>query len=145
MLEKDVQKQIIDFLSLRGWRFYRTHFAHIPGANSAGELGAPDGIVTRYMPTPEVPARCMTWWLEFKGPRDQRTCQCKLDKKGKTVLCKVCRQKKWHERERQRGALVIQTSSLDAFAAWYDVQFGWLHRDNPIPHKPQASLFEELT
>jgi len=143
MLEKDVQKQIFDFLQLRGWRPFRTHPAYVAGQYSAGEPGCPDAQAIRYMPVEAAPARCIMFWIEFKGPRDRRVCACIVNLKGKKKICKVCRQKNWHARERERGAVVIQTSSLDAFAAWYETQFGWLHRDRPVIHKPQASLFEE--
>jgi len=100
-----------------------------------------DYACVRFMPAEAAPARCMFFWLEAKSPNDKRSCFCDIKKPKK--LCKVCRQKKWQERERQRGGVVVQAASVDTFAAWYEVYFGWLHRDNPIPHKPQASLFEE--
>lgn len=146
LLEKQVVEQHMDFLTARGWRLVRTHPVAGPGF-SAGEPGAPDYLVTRYMGQPEAPWRTITWWLEVKGPRDARTCRCEVveTKRGGTrkKICGVCRQKDWHIRERGRGAIVIQSSNIETFAAWYEREFGWLHRDStPLGGAPIASQTE---
>lgn len=138
ILEKDVQNACVDFMKDRGWRWVRTQFAAMPGMFSTNEPGCPDGFFVRYMPAPAAPARCLLAWVEFKSERDRRVCFCDPAKPKKP--CKVCRQKKWHERERGRGAVVIVASSLEAFAAWYEREFGWLHRGTtPLGNAPVAA------
>ena len=129
MIERDVAAQGKDFLTLRGWRMVRTQFAFTPGAFSTGEPGMADALFIRYMPSPEVPARCLCLWVEWKGPRDKRTCQCRP---GERKICKVCRQQRWQANERLRGALVWQVSSLEQLERLYGQQFGFLHRERPI-------------
>jgi len=142
LLEKDVVKQVKDFLELRGWRAVRTQFAATPGMFSTGEPGMADYLFLRYMPAEAAPARCLAAWVEVKSPNDKRRCECRA---GDKKVCKQCRQTRWQERERQRGAFVLVTSNIDRFADEYEKVFGWLHRDRPVIHKPQASLFEEQT
>ncbi len=125
LLEKDVAKQIKDFLAAKGWRCVRTQFAHTPGMFSTGEPGMADYLFLRYMPAEAAPARCLAMWVEVKGPNDQRTCRCRA---GEKKICKVCRQKAWHDRERQRGALVWELSALNRLLVEYEREFGWLHR-----------------
>lgn len=138
VLEKDVQSACIEFMRNRGWRWVRTQFAHSPGMFSTGEPGCCDGQFIKYMPAPNAPARALFFWCEYKSERDRRTCFCDPSKPKKP--CKVCRQKRWQEKERARGALVIQTSSMEAFAAWYEREFGWLHRDTtPLGNAPIAA------
>ena len=113
------------FDDFRGWRLVRTQFAATPGMFSTGEVGMPDYLALRYMPMEAAPARCLAAWIEVKGPNDKRVCKCRV---GDKKPCKFCRQKKWQDTERLGGAVVIVVSSLEYLQAWYDAEFGWLHR-----------------
>ena len=150
ILEKDVQQAHIDFMAARSWRFVRTQFATMPGMFATGEPGQPDGFFVRYMPAPELPSRALFVWCEFKGPNDQRSCRCtvELNKRGREVkkVCKICRQKAWHDRERGRGAIVVVSNDIATFARWYEREFGWLHRGQvePIGEEPVAEQLELL-
>lgn len=137
LLEKDVVKQVRDFLEVRGWRAFRTQFAYAPGAFATGEPGCPDYVFLRYMPVKEVPARALVLWVEVKGPNDQRTCRCRA---GDKKPCKVCRQQHWHKRERALGAVVIVVDDIEWFAGDYDKAFGFLHRDQPIVRQGELPL-----
>jgi hypothetical protein len=116
-LEKHVVKQVRDFLAYRGWRPVHTGVIAGPGF-SMGEPGRPDYLFLYYQE-----AGCaLALWVEMKSPNDKRRCNCAAGK-----LCKVCRQKIWHDRERMRGAVVWVVSDFDAFAAAYEASYGWLH------------------
>ena len=75
-----------------------------------GELGMPDHLYIRYIPTPpgsedNFPVRVLheTLWIEFKRP-------------GKSPAKE---QRLWHDRERLGGALVLVIDDIDFFIAWY--------------------------
>lgn len=125
LLEKDIAKQIKDFLQARGWRIVRTQFAATPGMFSTGEPGMCDVLAIRYMPVAAAPARCLACWIEFKGPNDQRQCRCRP---GEKKICKVCRQSAWQKREKDQGAMVVVADSLSKFEGDYEFYFGFLHR-----------------
>ena len=120
LLEKDVSKQVKDFLKARGWRPVRTQFAFSPGSFATGEPGMPDWLFLRY----EAPGRGLILWVEVKGPNDQRKCRCQP---GDRKPCKVCRQRLWHERERGLGASVCVVEDIELFSAAYERSYGHLH------------------
>lgn len=120
LLERQIQKQVKDYLRFRGWRPVRTHFAYAPGTFSSGEPGMPDYLFLRYLDD----GRALALWIEFKTPQDRRRCTCQP---GESKPCPVCRQKAWHARERARGASVWVVYDLDAFVLEYESRYGWLH------------------
>jgi hypothetical protein len=122
LLERHITKQVCDFLCYRGWRPLRTQFAFSPGSFGTGEPGMADYLFLRYLG--DGHQAVLALWIEFKGPRDRRTCSCRP---GERRVCHVCRQRRWQERERQRGALVWVVDDFDFFAADYEKTFGWLH------------------
>lgn len=120
ILERDIAKQVKDFLEWRGWRLVRTQFAFVPGSFQTGEVGMPDSIALLYRPD----GTAHVLWLEIKGPNDKRRCQCRA---GDKRTCKVCRQHAWADRERKRGARVWVVSDLGEFSAEYQRIYGHLH------------------
>lgn len=141
LLEKDVAKQVRDFMAARGWRAVRTQFAATPGMFSTGEPGMPDYCFIRYMPATAVPARSLVVWCEVKSPNDKRGCRCRP---GDKKPCKVCRQKRWHERERALGAVVIVVDDIEWFECDYNKAFGFLHRDEPAAAQNARARQETL-
>jgi len=119
--EKAVVRQIRDYMEYRGWRYFRTGVVAGPGY-SIGEPGCADSQFIYYDTDKTERATCLLIWCEFKSPDDKRKCNCAIGK-----ICKVCRQRQWQERERQRGAVVIQTDSFVEFATWYERHYGYLH------------------
>ncbi len=121
ILERDVSKQVKDFLEARGWRAIRTQFAFSPGAFQTGEPGMPDYLFLRYEPG----GRALVLFIEVKGPRDQRKCNCVP---GSKKVCKVCRQKNWQAREKQRGARVIVVDDAEWFFEQYERAYAAIHK-----------------
>lgn len=105
--ERDVSKQVKDFLEWRGWRPVRFQRTVIPGQFQAGEPGMPDFLMLRYL----WPGACGAMRIEFKHPSTGRA---------------TAEQVKWHNNERARGALVVQVDDLDTFTRWYEKQFAWI-------------------
>jgi hypothetical protein len=121
--ERDVTKQVCDFLKLRGWRPVRFQRTVMPGQFQTGEPGIPDFLMLRYLEN----GVALAVWVEFKHP-----------KTGKTRDDQVI----WQERERLRGATVIQVNNLEVFGKWYDTHFGWVHTDDSLKGQ-KAMQFEE--
>jgi hypothetical protein len=81
----------------------------------------PDYLFLYYLDRPD----CLALWVEVKRPGDRDSCRCKP---AENKTCRVCRQAKWRATEERRGATVVQTSSLESFAKWYESKLGgWLH------------------
>ena len=105
--ERDVTRQVKDFLGFRGWRAIRMMRTVVPGAFQVGEPGMPDFLFLRYFKD----AKTLALWIEFKRP------------KGKTGA----HQRAWQQREQALNATVVMVDNLDQFIEWYQVKFGWLH------------------
>jgi hypothetical protein len=121
LAERDVTKQVKDYLRLRGWRIFRHQVAMFAGA---GERGMPDLSAVRYLGD----GKALVIWLELKAPSDRRKCRCQP---GKRNPCTVCAQKKWHQEETARGALIRIVRDLDEFVGWYEQAYAWLHQGEP--------------
>lgn len=117
LLEKDIARAFCDYLRARGWRTVRTNVVAGPGY-TIGEPGMPDYLMLFYQPSGV--ALCL--WVEYKGPNDKRRCTCQPGK-----LCKPCRQKAWHTRERARGAVVWVVDDVQWAIDEYERTYGWLH------------------
>jgi len=125
LIERDVAKQLRDFLEFRGWRRVRMTVGMAMGGGgmmSLGERGMPDLLYIRYFTKPRGGA--LAFWAETKRPGGGKDCRCRA---GDKKLCRHCQQRKWREEERLRGALVVVVDDLREFHEWYDSTFGWLH------------------
>lgn len=124
LLEADVTQQVKDFLQAKRWRVVRHQRTVVPGQFQSGEPGIPDLQAIYYLRE----GTGVILWLELKGPRDKRVCNCawrvKAHKKGK---CGVCLQADWQTRERSRGAQVWVVDNFEKFERQYYAAFGWLH------------------
>jgi hypothetical protein len=101
LAERDVTKQIRDYLELRGWRPVRMMSSVIPGAFRVGEKGMPDYLFLHYR-------RRVALWVEMKAPAGRLRPE----------------QTAWIDAERRRGGLVAVVDDLDMFDAWYTGLFG---------------------
>lgn len=123
--ERDVTRQVRDFLEWRGWRPVRMQVAAFARPTDGamvrvGEVGMADYLFVRYLPRTGA---ALALWVEFKRPKGGRV---------------AAHQKAWHERERERGAEVWRVDDLDNFAARYEAAFGWLHGPKGVG---QMSIF----
>lgn len=113
LLEKDVAKEVTDFLRYRGWRRFRNQSS--VSVNQAGtvfrsgEKGMPDLLFVRYHPVKKPWS--MMLWIETKRP------------KGKASAYQL----EWREKEQSIGATVVLVSDFREFEAWYNDKLGWLH------------------
>jgi hypothetical protein len=112
LLEKDVARQVCDYLGFRGWRPLRMQRTVLPGSFQTGEPGQADYLFLRYL-TGGRPGSTLTLWLEFKAPNGRL-------RKG---------QAEWHARERLRGGLVWVVDSFEDFEESYSREFGWVHAE----------------
>lgn len=110
--EAHVQRTVVEFLELDGWRAIRTDpVSDRARGKGFGELGMPDYLFIRYQSVPwasgnEHLAPCMTHeilWIEFKRKG------AKLRKHQGT----------WSVIEKMRGALVLVVDDIDEFTRWY--------------------------
>lgn len=110
--ERDVARQISDFLKWRGWRRLRTSSGIT--TNQAGntfrfgEKGMPDFLFIRYYP--KILPKALVLWVETKRPRG-----------GKRSPDQIA----WHEREAALGALVITAYDFESFEVWYAQTLSW--------------------
>jgi hypothetical protein len=111
LLERQVTKQIRDYMKARGWRPIRMQRTVMPGQFQTGEPGIPDYLFVRYL----RPGIATALWIELKRPGG-----------GKLRP----QQREWISRELQRGALVWIVDDFDEFCAAYSGTFGWLHGKN---------------
>ena len=124
--ESQLSRTVRDFMEAHGWRCIRFQRTVIPGAFSSAEPGCPDFGFVKYLPSSKVPAATLVLWLEMKSATDRRSCRC-LQNQGTRKRCTVCDQKKWHQRERLRGATVWVVDDFEFFEDLYQQHFGWLH------------------
>lgn len=111
--ERDVAKQVSDFLQWRGWRRLRNQvgLATNMGGQTIrfGEKGMPDLLFLLYVPVHQP--WTLALWIETK-------------RKGGRLSD---HQEEWQEQERARGALVVNVDNFEVFAGWYEAALGWLH------------------
>jgi hypothetical protein len=113
LLEKDITRQVCDYLGFRGWRSLRMQRTVLPGSFQTGEPGEADYLFLYYM-TGGRPGSTLALWIEFKAPNGRL-------RKG---------QAEWHARERLRGGLVWVVDSFEDFEATYKQKFGGLHAED---------------
>jgi|SRR5262245_7583625 len=120
LAERDVTRQVRDFLGYRGWRAVRMQRTVVPGAFQAGEAGMADFLFLYYLDQkipvgdwePSNEGFALAVWVEFKR-RGAKAAE---------------HQKAWIERERIRGGTVVVVDDYDKFVDWYVEHFGWLTR-----------------
>src|SRR3954471_23847576 len=104
LAERDVQRQVCDFLGWRGWRRLRNQSGVATNAGGHtfrfGEKGIPDLLFLRYIP--ERPGVGLVLWVETKRP------------KGRLSPDQI----KWQDEERARGALIANAYEFEAFSEW---------------------------
>ena len=128
LLERQVDRQVKDFMELRGWRTIRFQRTVIPGAFMTGEPGIPDRMYLKYLDRNGV---CVAVWIELKRA-----------KRGKLSEDQI----KWRNREIARGAVVLKVDDIDEFMADYERRFGWLHEGQfqAAAHQKRLALQEEF-
>jgi hypothetical protein len=111
LAERDVTRQVKDYLEFRRWRSVRMMRMTLPGQFSTGEPGMADSLFLYYFDTP--PGASAALWIEFKSPRPGSK--------------RSAHQLRWHAREKARGAVVMTVSDFDDFERRYKEIFAWLH------------------
>jgi len=125
LLEREVTRQIKDYLEWNGWRAFRnqvmTSQNHAGGWVSAGEKGQPDFLFLYYFRPGLAPmGGCMHLWVELK-------------RKGEPLRPD---QVEWHFKEIKRNALVIVVDDFEEFRTWYEEHFAWLGQEGQQQQLP---------
>jgi hypothetical protein len=111
--EKDVTRQVRDFLEWHGWRGYRNQVITSQnlagGWVRAGEKGMADWLFVYYVQD-YLPAMALVLWVEMKA-------------EGEPLRPDQVR---WQEIEMARGAWIITADKYESFCEWYEEKFGWL-------------------
>lgn len=128
LVERDVTKQVRDFLVLRGWRYIRMQRSVAPGSFSTGEPGMADYLFVRYFHDRPMAhyGVALHLWVEFKSPT------------GRVGP----HQTEWQKREVARGGAVWIVDDVAWFADEYHKRFGWLHSGDAA--RGQLDLLGEL-
>jgi len=128
--ERDVSRQISDYLQWRGWRRFRNQVGVATNAGGGtfrfGEKGQPDLLFLRYLP--EHQPWALVLWVETKR-----------NKGGILSPDQI----KWQDEERARGALVANANHYERFAEWYEETLGWIHSSGGPPIPGNLHLFHE--
>jgi hypothetical protein len=112
LLEREVSRQIRDFMMAKGWRAFRQQRIIIPGTFATGEKGMPDFRFVYYLRIKEKVGLVVELWVELKRS------------KGGVL---GPNQVKWIADERDRGACVWIVDDFAEFAELYQKRFAWLH------------------
>lgn len=112
--EKDVERQISDWMQIHGWREFATGYGEIRRGErlvaTVGEVGMPDRLFVRYLPD----GRCDLVWVELKRPKGVGRSGGRLRKE----------QEDWARNERVRGAVVLVIDSLNELREQIAYYFG---------------------
>lgn len=112
--ERDVSRQIRDFLSFRGWRVLRNNVGGTRDQTGNyvpfGEPGMADLLALYYFPK-DQPGAAASLWVEVKqaGARLRPN------------------QVTWHAAELARGAIVVVADDFEKFHDWYWSEMAWVH------------------
>jgi len=124
--ERDVARQIKDFLGFRGWRIVRHNVTKIRDRTgrwtSFGENGMPDLQAIYYLRHGQ-PGATATLWVETKQATGRLRPQ----------------QADWHRDELARGAVVVVARKFEDFEKFYWEVLGWVHG----PQHGQGHLFRQ--
>jgi hypothetical protein len=130
LLERQIQKQVKDFLRWKGWRIVRHQVTVAStGAStfSVGEKGMADLQAIYYL-NAFKPGLTLTLWVETK----------RLGKKLRPE------QETWKQHEEVRGGLYWKADHIGEFIEQYERIFGWLHTDDRVKGQ-KAITFEDVT
>jgi hypothetical protein len=114
LTERDVARQVRDFLGPHGWRCLRMNSALVGrpqgGAFRVGEVGMPDYLFLRYFAHPMEPGKfdLRQLWIEVKAPG------------GRLRPAQV----EWAKNEAAQGATVLMVDDIDKFRSWYAEEVG---------------------
>jgi hypothetical protein len=126
--ERDISKQISDYMQVRGWRRFRNSVGMAMGFSGTpvqfGEKYMPDLRFVRYFQHPYGAA--VHLWVEVKAPTARMQCECKPLQNGNR-MCRQCGQKQWRDKERYINAIVWVVDSIEEFMDLYDEKFDYLH------------------
>lgn len=114
LLERDITRQVCDFLKYRGWRLLRHNVTKLPIKGqwvSFGEEGIPDYSAIYYLRNHAA----LVIWLEFKRQKGGRLGDA---------------QHAWAEKEGRLGATVLKINNFREFEQFYRDQFE--HAASPI-------------
>lgn len=112
LLEREVTRQVRDFLKGHGWRPIRMQRTVMPGQFQTGEPGIADYLFLRYL----KPGLGAILWVELKRPGGKIRPQ----------------QREWALKECSRGARVWFVEDVAELESVYAREFGWLH-DGRLP------------
>jgi len=132
LLEKDVAKQIRDFLEVRHWRRVRNQSMVTMGAGgpmTIGEKGMADLLYIHYIDWIEYPGLAAMLWIETKRAKG-----------GKRHEDQV----KWHAKEQGRGAVTLFANDITDFEREYRRYFGWLHQPGQTPDQQPLQLQDDF-
>ena len=126
LTERDVTRQVRDFLEAHGWRAVRMQVARIAtvsGGFEVGELGMPDYLFLRY--EADIPDLALESHVDFQPDSLPAVCQAlwvEVKALGKRLSPA---QVAWHQAERWRGATIVVADDLDEFQRWYKSEIGY--------------------
>jgi len=116
LTERDVARQVRDFMEAHGWRCIRMQVASVArptgGGFRVGEVGMPDFLFIRYNEQGfDAASRitcCEHLWVEVKRPGGRVSEH----------------QREWVGREMDRGGVVVVVDDIDEFRTWYADEVG---------------------
>lgn len=119
--ERDVTKQVCDFLRAHRWRLIRMNVTTLQLRGQwvkFGETGIPDYLAIYYLPN----SLAVCLWLEFK------------QRKGKLAK----HQELWHAREQRDGATLCTVRDYESFREFYRERFE--RTDSPVKGQRELSM-----
>ena len=115
--ERDVARQVRDFLEYRGWRCFRWNVGLATNQQGTvtryGEKGMADLMFLYYDYDVEHAGSALCLWIETKREG--------ADLRPEQVT--------WQLKESKLGALIVTVDQYEKFLTWYRTQFGWLHQE----------------
>lgn len=126
LLERDVTKQIRDYMEFRQWRAIRMQRTVVPGQFQTGEPGIADFLFVRYLNT-ELIGLSVSCWIELKRASKGRVSEDQIT---------------WRDRERHRGAIVLLVNNLRHFEVEYERLFGWLRTELWVSGQTEITFAE---
>jgi hypothetical protein len=115
--ERDVARQVRDFLEAYGWRCFRWNVGLATNQQGTvtryGEKGMADLMFLYYDYDAGHEGSALCLWVETKA-------------EGKDLRPE---QVTWQLKESKLGALIVTVDQFEKFRTWYRQQFEWLHRE----------------
>lgn len=111
--ERDIQRTVVEFMQLDGWRAIRTDpVSDKSRGKGFGEKGMPDYLFLRY----DIELPGAAWRNESYDSSIAQVIWVEFKAKGKK---REKHQQDWYEREAHQGALVLVVDDIDDFTRWY--------------------------